>query len=870
MEDRFKDLVRSLTKRSTAATVEATDEVCDRSGEDEDQAVCSKDCDVVPAEHVSRAMAKLPAPKLLTRIREKTPQGKVKDPEQTPTKATDSAKESAAKRGKGRPTKDRFAQLRTGMKELRDAGAASRKFFGGEWKNVSRNWAKYILAIDQQIEEEQDESMLPELEGMAKKSRVALTVLNAILKFGLATEEACKVYVEQVAYCQLPPRVENPFPDYLREVMLSTKASTAWPASAFLSATADGELAEFGEGSTVEDMQMDLFAEKLMTFAGEADVPAVGKKLAQLCTSFEDAVRAQRFTKAPLLCEMCHLSNLTIQERMEGLEADEIDASVAHLTTDSKFSKALRGKATKHIFKKAQDVAKEKRAAKAARSEAREDLKYALPCTEEGNKHLHCLSSRGVTLRAKDEHFFHSVFEEAVLNDIFIGVFKKSFELIFEPGAGSWVVPTSVLGSTEFKILKCRLEILGDDSFSQCFEVIKQQVIAAKKYSKTLDLLLRFIALTPESIDSIEPGVARHVFTSLSSFESDSPEVIDMFKSACGPTASERVCYCVKGMLSTPLGEACKASTRSNVDPVLVEVVQTCSQVFKDCVALDKADDPKLRVIAECTWPADIPKLLGTLNALKMSPDCNQLYKEIQFIAAFTSLASAYAVVAIDRRSNPDRSGRKIREERISQLCDLRVKLKSMQSVKGILESKGFMELKPKGSEHILPPGALEDTLQAIQDLVSDILNGWQADMNDLCKLVFSYMPPTWRVFMHEILQEKNAEILKAVLNLENTQKAGKGAALISSWRAELKKISMDGCGVVFDPALVTKWTQARNDAMDYVTFSSACQHVVHDLPGIKNKALRVKSAKSFMENADLDQLGTDLKDRLSDFAKEE
>ena len=180
MEDRFKDLVRSLTKRSTAATVEATDEVCDRSGEDEDQAVCSKDCDVVPAEHVSRAMAKLPAPKLLTRIREKTPQGKVKDPEQTPTKATDSAKESAAKRGKGRPTKDRFAQLRTGMKELRDAGAASRKFFGGEWKNVSRNWAKYILAIDQQIEEEQDESMLPDLEHMAKKSRVAFTVLNAV------------------------------------------------------------------------------------------------------------------------------------------------------------------------------------------------------------------------------------------------------------------------------------------------------------------------------------------------------------------------------------------------------------------------------------------------------------------------------------------------------------------------------------------------------------------------------------------------------------------------------------------------------------------------------------------------------------------
>ena len=123
---------------------------------------------------------------------------------------------------------------------------------------------------------------------------------------------------------------------------------------------------------------------------------------------------------------------------------------------------------------------------------------------------------------------------------------------------------------------------------------------------------------------------------------------------------------------------------------------------------------------------------------------------------------------------------------------------------------------------------------------------------------------------MHEILQEKNAEILKAVLHLESTQRAGKGAALISSWRAELKKISLDGCGAVFEPAVVKKWTETRNDAMDYVAFSSACQHIVHDLPGIKNKALRAKSAKSFMEKADLDQLGTDLQDRLADLVKEE
>eukprot|EP00959_Pyramimonas_sp_CCMP1952_P174546 3647665-Pyramimonas_sp.AAC.1 len=75
------------------------------------------------------------------------------------------------------------------MNDLKNSVSSTAKFFGVEWKNVSRNWQNYHTYLINMMEDESDASILRDMRYLEKQVNAAKTVLGKVNILGLTSKD---------------------------------------------------------------------------------------------------------------------------------------------------------------------------------------------------------------------------------------------------------------------------------------------------------------------------------------------------------------------------------------------------------------------------------------------------------------------------------------------------------------------------------------------------------------------------------------------------------------------------------------------------------------------------------------------------------
>ena len=255
----------------------------------------------------------------------------------------------------------------------------------------------------------------------------------------------------------------------------------------------------------------------------------------------------------------------------------------------------------------------------------------------------------------------------------------------------------------------------------------------------------------------------------------------------------------LKGVQTSTLGSSLVVAARKQAQTAIDECKGLLNPygLLAAGVGLNFDNEGSLQPFLEHKWQTDIPKALGTLKAL---PGQHQLRAELGFVHAFVEQAKAVAIVQKDRLSNPERGQRKITDERAKQFVAMRCQLNefhglhSSESMKDIFST--VQETGAQMSLGTLDLSRLPDTIKSFEGVCQDVCNAWKTDIDDLAKLVESYIPSGWELHKEEILQENKKDILKALMDNPGKVKMAKGAALMNQWRKIVKTVNLN---IIFD-----------------------------------------------------------------------
>ena len=88
----------------------------------------------------------------------------------------------------------------------------SPRFFGNEWKNVSRNWSNYLCDLTEDLKICENESETQTLHILISKASAARRVLGPINLSGFRSLKVVDAYDKEVNWLQQQdPPVDNPF-----------------------------------------------------------------------------------------------------------------------------------------------------------------------------------------------------------------------------------------------------------------------------------------------------------------------------------------------------------------------------------------------------------------------------------------------------------------------------------------------------------------------------------------------------------------------------------------------------------------------------------------------------------------------------------
>ena len=875
--DRFRDICKQLQQgkslnvglKNTQLTGEKRDE--DQSQVAEKASPCKRNHRIRDDQHESVGSSK--------------PLAKAK-PKRSPTKPQPAA--GSQPRSRGAPAKDKSLLLTTGLQEFWAADESSKKFFGDDWRNVCRNWTLYLKEIAVRIEEEENESVLATLQRLEKSTKVVISVLDAIRKHGLSGDLALEKYKEQVAWCDMKPIVQNPFPVYLRVVMISAAACNAWPPKLFWEQIIDSVWNGLCVGAARETKQLSIICDKVFDLCGDNrnDFAKVKGMLKEFCEAFESLQSGndvKPISSQTVQMEMLHCCRIAMPE--SPCKDEDLGESIDYIHSQSSSigNVLVAKKQGLQILKNVKDVREAKKKEEDLLGDILEYWESAKVLSVDGNHALTEVCSLAKTAKSPA-----ALFKIDEVTSICESTMHRITTLLFSDDS---VVKEQNWQHDSVVVVKNRVTLLAGDCYPvACHEslhfwkVVFQQALRMFECLRDVSDLQRS-GVTVE--DEISPEIASSLFIGLATVNDYAKEFLQQASELClqptsgsqtllaadvqPPTTLEKIQSTFKAFLMGDVGQLCQKKCRASVQPAMDEVVVVCRDMLKGSTDLEgiDSDSELMEKFATFKWKQDLPKAIGLLNSL---PNHQTMALEIQFVAHFSALARSYAVVALDLAKNTTRPLRKVSEVRVSELSVMRQKRSDMRnfwSSISSMDTKLFVEnVEPGGQVSLggcFAVGNPNIACETVVKIETSIVEGWKLDMLDLCRLIDSYIVSGWSFVSAKLLQPENLKLLQAILANEKLEKTGKGAALIAQWKRWLQQLEKDGCGSVWDVESVSKWTTVRKEAVAFVEFSAAAKHVVEILPAIKNKPQRVKSAKHFLEelkNKELD-VGGDILKRL-------
>jgi hypothetical protein len=228
----------------------------------------------------------------------------------------------AKAKGRGRPKRDPATLLRSGLRELAEAGPGS-KFFTDDWKNVHRNWSNYLVDMQNMIELEDDESALADLQLLDKQVQVARAVCHKFSTSGMSCSESLECYQSRMIFLNAEPAAPSPFPLYVSKMMFSQTVEDAWPASKFWNMLNDRDVETFVESrDKISEFQMTSIVSKLMLMCQKFKSDELVRKLEELCSEFVAHATDGRVSCTRIASEIKALSVIVLHDSVHRKEVN--------------------------------------------------------------------------------------------------------------------------------------------------------------------------------------------------------------------------------------------------------------------------------------------------------------------------------------------------------------------------------------------------------------------------------------------------------------------------------------------------------------------------------------------------------------------
>ena len=198
----------------------------------------------------------------------------------------------ANKKKAGRRAQDVTVTVRATLSEFMKCSPESPqiygKYLGGdEWKTVGRNWYNWQMGLDQMVQQESEKHIIDELELLKKSSSACRQFLLKWHSLGSTAPGTVSYFQQMEAFCELEPKVPNPFPLHLRQLMHAQGAATAWPAASFWSMLTDSTLKDIANNREAQ-LQEELIVSKVNTLTQDSseDITDVEMYVTEIVTAF--------------------------------------------------------------------------------------------------------------------------------------------------------------------------------------------------------------------------------------------------------------------------------------------------------------------------------------------------------------------------------------------------------------------------------------------------------------------------------------------------------------------------------------------------------------------------------------------------------
>ena len=179
------------------------------------------------------------------------------------------------------------------------------KFFGAEWKNVSRNVDNYLKDIDEKIESETDMNQLAELKKIDRCATAAKNVLSAVAIHGMMSPQTLQKYQHQMNWLHTgDPPCDSPFPLCLEYTMFSLDLEVSWPPQHFWAKLFDEQLLDSYAAEEVPVVQIKGVSSKVMILTQPQDLQKDIVDLIALCKEFEKDTVKVKFAHEPFVDQM--------------------------------------------------------------------------------------------------------------------------------------------------------------------------------------------------------------------------------------------------------------------------------------------------------------------------------------------------------------------------------------------------------------------------------------------------------------------------------------------------------------------------------------------------------------------------------------
>ena len=750
----------------------------------------------------------------------------------------------------GRPKKDNCTQLREGLADLRSSVESTKKFFGPEWKNVMRNWDGYIKGVEKLCEEEEQQEALASMEQLLKQASAARRVLTVVERKGLADQATLKAYEEEMAWLARDPLAPTPFPPFMHRMLQEESIANAWLGTAFSAALADSTLSEIIAVDQIGGRQTALFFDKVMLITLDTKISDARSNMQELCLAFGDPFDSRRFASVPFKAEVNKLTTLafsphwprdatrqvrrdTLQEVMDSLPSSPLGEALE----SSKKGRDLVAQCDQHLLLLAAEIKQVK------------GLGATWQRFVSEPEALQDLEKEATTM---DLALVQEVVVPEELNKHFDKCVRRFFQALFrptdEPSINLHDVGRELWVGENASVLHMLPDVMPD---------------ACTQYSELRQALEKhrdWLALPDEWSDH---DLAVKWFSWLCTGASDAWRESCVYKQLERVLSASDADVAVQRFTGETLGAkgvACKVVALKVAAICCDSAKAAAAATFEGACTFNFEDPVVLKRLAGFKLDGDVAATLGCLR--RWNPN-SLMSKELQFIQKLGTALSCCARRSLFLLDHPTRSERKITEEGVKEIIALRGHLKDLNSFLSTHKVVPLFALQPSAADAHMTLGpvlsltGLEQTMKQMNEVVATFVQLWISDISELSKLVSSYVVPLSPADKDDIMQERCAALLQQCLTSDALSKCAKGAALLATWQALIRRVNGDGHGVVATPEQMKEWRTVQDSCVECADFMADCRKYVHEIPRIVNRAKRIATTKESAAKAK--NLGKDL-----------